>query len=63
MLIPVEKLKEWAATVEPVTGQHILKFITEAEAKMKGEVDHAMHCLGVYGYKVYEDQHHDYHKM
>ncbi len=60
MLIPVEKLKEWASTVEPVSGQVILRFLEEADARVKAEVEAAMKCLHDYGYKVIENPHHEY---
>jgi len=63
MLIPSEKLQQWAASVEPVAAQVIVKFLAEAESKMAAEIDAAKTCLKAYGFKVYEDQKHEYQQL
>lgn len=62
-LIPCEKLKAWAASVEPVQGAIITNFLMEADAKMRAEVEAAKKCLAEYGYKVVETQHHEYQEL
>lgn len=62
-LIPCDKLKTWAASVEPVQGAVILHFLAEAEAKMASEVEAAKKVLADYGYKVIETQHHEYKEL
>lgn len=58
MLVSTEKLKEWAAKVEPTAAAHIAKFLMEAETLGKKEVESAKACLHDYGYKVYESPYH-----
>lgn len=63
MMIPYEKLCEWAETVDPSTAPYIIKFVEEAGTKAKAEVKAAKEALHCYGYKVYEDQYHDVKEM
>jgi hypothetical protein len=62
-LIPCDKLRAWAASIEPVQGAVVLNFLNEADAKMRAEVEAAKKCLADYGYKVLETQHHEYREL
>lgn len=63
MMIPCQKLHALADSVEPTARMYIKQFLTEAESKVKAEVDAAKKCLADYGYKVLETQHHEYQEI
>lgn len=62
-LVPIEKLKAWAETVDATYRIPIVAFLTEAETKVAAEVDAAKKCLADYGYKVIETSHHEYKEL
>lgn len=55
LCISVEKLKEWAASVDLSHRPYIQQFLVEAEEKAKCEVEAAKHTLKHYGVHVTED--------
>jgi hypothetical protein len=55
MLVPLEKLREWANLVDPTAQIYINQFLMEVDAKVKSEVDAAKKLLWDYGIKTSDD--------